>query len=229
MAAQHSDEVGFLEEQYRRQFAELHETQRRLREISCTATAPRQEVVVTAGHGGVVQEIKFPNGTYKRMAPAELASAVLKTITDAQQQASRAAADVIAPSLPPGVDAQKLFAGDPGLSGKGDVLMEVSTTTPGMAQAAGHLATTEGVATNGLNSVNDILGQLRASWTGDASGTFDSSMKAWQDDCQMIINKLREMQEVLHGNRQVITQGESQNTQVATKIPTGPGIFVPKG
>ncbi|MFI5735650.1 YbaB/EbfC family nucleoid-associated protein [Kribbella sp. NPDC051587] len=112
MAAQQSDEIGFLEEQYRAQFAALHETQRRLREISCTASAPRQTVVVTAGHGGVVQEIKFPNGAYKRMTPIELASAVLKTIADAQQQATRAAADVMAPSLPPGVDAQKLFAGE---------------------------------------------------------------------------------------------------------------------
>ncbi|MFI5735654.1 WXG100 family type VII secretion target [Kribbella sp. NPDC051587] len=107
--------------------------------------------------------------------------------------------------------------------------MAVSTTTPGMAQAAGHLATTQGVATNGLNNVNGELAELKATWTGDASAAFDNSMKAWQDDCQMIINKLREMQEVLHGNRKIITQGEQQNTQTAGQIPTGPGIFVPKG
>lgn len=112
MSTQHSEQLDQLIAQYRRQFAEVKDTQRRLREISCTATAPRQVVSVTAAHGGMVTDIKFPTGAYKRLAPAELASAVLKTITEAQEQARREAADVIAPSLPPGMDARKLFSGD---------------------------------------------------------------------------------------------------------------------
>ncbi|MEV0056809.1 YbaB/EbfC family nucleoid-associated protein [Saccharopolyspora shandongensis] len=112
MSASHAEQLEQLLAQYQRQFAEVKETQRRLREISCTVTAPRRTVAVTVGHGGVVKDIEFPTGAYKRMAPADLASAVLKVIADAQQQARREAADLMAPSLPPGVDAQKLFSGD---------------------------------------------------------------------------------------------------------------------
>ncbi|MGI5499182.1 YbaB/EbfC family nucleoid-associated protein [Lentzea sp. CA-135723] len=97
---------------YREQFAELRETQRRLREISCTATSSRQVVSVTVGHGGVVRDVKFPSSAYKRLTPAELSAAVVKTITDAQQQAAREAAAVVAPTLPEGVDAEQMFTGD---------------------------------------------------------------------------------------------------------------------
>lgn len=112
MSSPHSDQIEELRTEFRRQFAELQDTQRRLGELSCTVTAPRQVVSVTVGHGGVVKDVKFPTGAYKRMAPTELAAALLKTITDAQQQIAGQAAEVIAPTLPPGLDARKLFSGD---------------------------------------------------------------------------------------------------------------------
>ena len=108
----HSEQLHQLMSQYRRQLAEVGETQRKLREISCTASAPRQAITVTVTHGGVVSDIKFPSGAYRRMAPAELASVLLKTLAEAQQLARRAAAEVVAPTLPPGMDAQKLFSGE---------------------------------------------------------------------------------------------------------------------
>lgn len=102
--------------------------------------------------------------------------------------------------------------------------MAVSTTTPGMQQAAGHLGNTQNVASRGVQTVGDALAALKGTWTGDASSAFDVSMKAWMDDCQFIVKKLGEMIEVMHGNRQVITSGESNNTQVASAIPVGPGL-----
>ncbi|MFD9698142.1 YbaB/EbfC family nucleoid-associated protein [Lentzea sp. NPDC059081] len=112
MSTPHSEQLEQLMSQYQRQMAEVKETQRKLREISCTATAPRRALTVTVTHGGAVSDIKFPSGAYKRMAPAELASVLLKTITEAQQLARQAAAEVVAPTLPPGMDAQKLFSGE---------------------------------------------------------------------------------------------------------------------
>ncbi|MFB9909019.1 WXG100 family type VII secretion target [Allokutzneria oryzae] len=100
----------------------------------------------------------------------------------------------------------------------------VSTTTPGMLKAAGHLANTQSVAKGGVSSVADALAALKSTWTGDASLAFDSSMKAWMDDCTFIVNKLGEMIEVMNGNRQVITAGEQDNTQIAGSIPVGPGL-----
>jgi WXG100 family type VII secretion target len=100
----------------------------------------------------------------------------------------------------------------------------VSTTTPGMQQAAGHLANTQSVARSGVQSVGDSLSALKSTWTGDASLAFDSSMRAWMDDCQFIVNKLGEMIEVMNGNRQVITAGEQANAETASQIPVGPGL-----
>lgn len=112
MSAPRSEQLAQAASQYRKQFDELRETQRLLKEISCTVNAPRQTVSVTVGHGGAVRDIRFPSNAYKRMAPAELAKTVLKTITDAQQEAIRAAAALIAPTLPPGMNAEHLFTGD---------------------------------------------------------------------------------------------------------------------
>ncbi|MGW6449806.1 YbaB/EbfC family nucleoid-associated protein [Lentzea sp. NPDC055074] len=112
MSGPRSEQLERLVAQYREQFAELQETQRRLREISCSATSPRQVVTVTVGHGGVVRDVKFPSSAYKRLTPAELSAAIVRTITDAQQQAAGQAAAIVAPTLPEGVDAQKMFSGD---------------------------------------------------------------------------------------------------------------------
>ena len=111
MSTSNAEQFEQLVAQYREQHATLRESQRRLAEIACTATAPRRTVAVTAGHGGVIKDIKFPTGAYKRMAPAELAAAVLGAITEAQEQATAEAAVVMAPSLPAGVDAAELFSG----------------------------------------------------------------------------------------------------------------------
>jgi WXG100 family type VII secretion target len=100
----------------------------------------------------------------------------------------------------------------------------VSTTTPGMQQAARHLADTQGVARNGVTTVSDSLSALRSTWTGDASAAFDSSMRSWMDDCQFIVKKLGEMIDVMDGNRQAITAGEQDNVQQASQIPVGPGL-----
>ncbi|SDM81315.1 YbaB/EbfC family nucleoid-associated protein [Allokutzneria albata] len=112
MSASHTEQFEHLIARYREQYEALRETQQRLREISCTATAPRQAVSVTAGHGGVIKDVKFPTGAYKRMAPNELAAAVLGAITEAQNLATAEAAEAVAPSLPEGVDARRLFAGE---------------------------------------------------------------------------------------------------------------------
>ncbi|WP_082373264.1 WXG100 family type VII secretion target [Nocardia sp. NRRL S-836] len=100
----------------------------------------------------------------------------------------------------------------------------VSTTTPGMQAAAGHLGSTQSVAKNGVQTVSGALDTLKSTWTGDASAAFDTSMRAWMDDCTFIVNKLGEMIEVMNGNRQVITAGESSNTETASSIPVGPGL-----
>jgi WXG100 family type VII secretion target len=93
-----------------------------------------------------------------------------------------------------------------------------------MLQAATHLGNTQSTARSGVSQVNEELALLRGTWTGDASAAFDRSMAAWLADCQVIIQKLGEMIEVMNGNRQVITAGEASNTEAAAGIPVGPGL-----
>lgn len=112
MSNPHAERLEQLRAQYLEQIADLRDTQRKMREISCTVTAPRQVVSVTVGHGGFVKDVRFPNSAYKKLAPAELSSVIVKAIADAQQQVARETATLMAPMLPPGVDAEKLFSGE---------------------------------------------------------------------------------------------------------------------
>lgn len=112
VSSPHSERVEQLKEQLDQQLAELRETQQRLSEVTATVTAPRQAVSVTVGYGGFVKDMKFPTSAYKRMAPSELASTVLKAIADAQAEVAAKSADIVAPSMPDGVDVHRLFRGE---------------------------------------------------------------------------------------------------------------------
>ncbi|WP_165777680.1 YbaB/EbfC family nucleoid-associated protein [Amycolatopsis antarctica] len=112
MSAPNTEELEQLLAQYRRQYEGIQETQRSLKEISCTVTSPRRTVSVTAKHGGLISDVSFPTSAYKRMAPKELAAAITETIEKAQSEAAGEAADLLAPSMPEGVDVHKLFRGE---------------------------------------------------------------------------------------------------------------------
>ena len=97
---------------YTEQLANLGEMQGRLGEISCSVTSARQVVSVTVGFHGQVSDVKFPTGAYKRMAPAELAAVVLSTINEAHARARVVFAEVVAPTMPPGVNALDVVEGE---------------------------------------------------------------------------------------------------------------------
>lgn len=101
-----------------------------------------------------------------------------------------------------------------------------STSTPGMMRAAGILANTQGVAQNGVNSVDGALATLRSTWVGQTSTSFDVAMNKWLDDCYYIIGRLGDMIEMLDQNRNVIDSGEANNLAIANHIPTGPGLSI---
>lgn len=100
----------------------------------------------------------------------------------------------------------------------------MSTTTPGMQQAAVHFASTHSMASSGVKGVADALAALKSTWSGEASLAFDGSMKAWMADCSFIMKRLESMIDLMHGNRKVIIEGESANTDLAKNIPVGPGL-----
>ncbi|MEV6636975.1 YbaB/EbfC family nucleoid-associated protein [Actinoplanes sp. NPDC051470] len=97
---------------FRKQRESAAERYRQIQAISATATSARREVSVTVSHSGAVRDIKFTGTAYRRLAPAELATLLMETIDEAAKEVAGKLAEVLAPRLPPGVDVEKLLAGD---------------------------------------------------------------------------------------------------------------------
>lgn len=113
-------EIEVLMEEYRKRRARTAELQRRIREISATAATPRQTVKVTVGAQGDLVSIEFPNSAYKRMAPNELAEAVLAVSAEAKAKATDALRELMQPELPPGLDFDDLIRGRAGSKARPD-------------------------------------------------------------------------------------------------------------
>jgi hypothetical protein len=106
---EHRIEELFAE--YERRRSGLSELQQRMEAIRGTALSKRRELSVTAAHNGVVTEIRFLTGAYKRMPPQELAALLMETIAEAKDAAAEQAAEVLTPLLPPGIDPKALAGG----------------------------------------------------------------------------------------------------------------------
>lgn len=119
---------------YEQRRARLRDAQRELGAVTATATAPRRVVQVTVGRGGAVTEVKFPTSVYKNMTPAELSTVIMQTIDQARSQVLDRAAELLTPTLPPGIDARKLVAGDMDL----DSLVDSRTNPLDVAETGEH-------------------------------------------------------------------------------------------
>ena len=100
----------------------------------------------------------------------------------------------------------------------------ISTTAPGMVQAANSMENTINQTNSSVATVSGSAATLRSSWQGDAGQSFNQAMVNWEQDSQNIVKALGSMVELLNGNRQTIVAGEQENTSVASQIPTGPGM-----
>lgn len=109
-----NERIESLFEEYQRQRNSLTELQQKMRQLSASATSPRREVTVTVGQNGVVTDIRFPTGAYKRLTPADLTAVILETYAEAKEQVLTQAAAVLGPMLPDGVDATALVRGTAG-------------------------------------------------------------------------------------------------------------------
>lgn len=96
---------------YQKRLDELAGSRQKMAEVSATVVAPRQVVSVTVGGRGELTGLKFPVDAYKNMAPAELASVILKTVQDAREKALSKTAEVLAPMLPDGFSAEDIVKG----------------------------------------------------------------------------------------------------------------------
>jgi YbaB/EbfC DNA-binding family protein len=113
---------------YQRQRERLTDVKEKMDALTSTATSARREVTATVGRTGELTELSFPTSAYKRMAPAELASVIVRTISEARQASIAASAEELAPMLPPGFSAQDM------MSGKVDVRALIAARVPGLEE-----------------------------------------------------------------------------------------------
>jgi DNA-binding protein YbaB len=111
-----NEDIDQLLEEYQKRRAAAGDLQRQIREITGTATAPRQSVKVTVSVQGEVTALDFPTGAYKRMAPKELADAVLAAIGEAKAKAMDAYKDMMTPHMPGGLNFIDLIQGNADLT-----------------------------------------------------------------------------------------------------------------
>ncbi|MFG1918546.1 YbaB/EbfC family nucleoid-associated protein [Micromonospora sp. NPDC048898] len=100
--------------EYERQRGSLTDLQERMGRVRGSATSPRREVTVTVGQNGVLSEISFPTGAYRRMTPTELQATIMSSFAEAKEQVMEQAAELLAPLLPAGMDAARMVRGDAG-------------------------------------------------------------------------------------------------------------------
>ncbi|MFF7361470.1 YbaB/EbfC family nucleoid-associated protein [Streptomyces sp. NPDC008125] len=111
MTTPFDEQIEQLQETYRAQLAQIDDMQRRMREVSGTATAKAQAMKATVGPQGELTAVEFPTSAYRRLTPKELADLVLSTVQEARAKATAGMAQVMAPHLPEGLDAEHLLRG----------------------------------------------------------------------------------------------------------------------
>ncbi|GHB68535.1 hypothetical protein GCM10010377_69230 [Streptomyces viridiviolaceus] len=111
MSTPFDEEIEELRATYQSQLAQIGDLQRRMREVTGTATAKSGAMKVTVGPQGEVTALEFPTGAYRRMTPKELADMVMSTIQEARAKATAALTEIMAPHLPEGLDAEHLVRG----------------------------------------------------------------------------------------------------------------------
>jgi DNA-binding protein YbaB len=97
---------------YLAQLKKADELRRKISEIAVSVTAPRQVAKVTVGAQGEVRALEFPTSVYKRMAPAELATALMASIDEAREKAQAEYAELMNPHMPGGLNVIDLMKGN---------------------------------------------------------------------------------------------------------------------
>lgn len=111
-----------LTEEYEKARARSGELRQQVRDLTASVTAPRETVKVTVGAQGEVRSIEFPTGAYKRMAPAELSTALMDALNEAKDKAQAMLSELLAPNMPAGMNFLDVIqgkAGMPALDGDG--------------------------------------------------------------------------------------------------------------
>jgi DNA-binding protein YbaB len=77
-------------------------------ESETTVTAKNHAITVTVDGRGELTDVKFPTNAYRKMAPAELSSLLVETVTAARDQARKGLNELLETIVPTGMAADFL-------------------------------------------------------------------------------------------------------------------------
>lgn len=83
------DGLASLIAEFEAQREQLGRMQDELASASATVSSPRNELTVTVGASGAVEELRFNNRDYRRMGPEELAGMITKALGEARSEVER--------------------------------------------------------------------------------------------------------------------------------------------
>jgi DNA-binding protein YbaB len=109
MSSPYDESIKELMDGFHQQLDQINENNRRMQEITATATSPRKSVSITVGAQGQVIDLKFPSDAYKRMAPKELANVITETFAAAQQQVQAQLMELMQANAPGGFDLSAMY------------------------------------------------------------------------------------------------------------------------
>lgn len=109
MTSQYDEAVEQLMADYHRQLDQLAEHQRKMSEVTATATSPRKQVSVTLGAQGQMVDLRFMNDAYRDMAPMELSNLIAETFNAARAQVMKQQRELMMANAPAGMDLSKMF------------------------------------------------------------------------------------------------------------------------
>jgi hypothetical protein len=105
------DEVERLLADYRDSRAQLATVHRTLLSIAESASSPDGLVTATVNSSGVLCALVVGEDAYRRYRPGDLAAAIVRTSQQAAAQAGERARAVLAPVLPPDMEAGAVLSG----------------------------------------------------------------------------------------------------------------------
>ncbi|MPY97462.1 MAG: YbaB/EbfC family DNA-binding protein [Actinophytocola sp.] len=107
----HRAQVDELLADYARSRELLAMAQQRLAAITATERSADGGITVTVGSRGTLTGLTLADDVYRTHRPSALASEIVRLVTSASQRALAEATDVLAPTLPAGIDPKATLLG----------------------------------------------------------------------------------------------------------------------
>ncbi len=92
---------------------------------------------------------------------------------------------------------------------------QIRTTQEGMQSAIQKFQSTTDEFNGYLRQENEMISQLRSTYTGDSASSYGTAMDEWENQFSRVINDLTDMMRIMGVNVNQYVQTEEQNANIA--------------